>query len=458
MLGDMQTPVGVYLKVRDKFPNSFLLESSDYHGKENSFSYIGLDELASFSTDEEKLLIKYPDGNQESKKTTKIIVLDELKQFMNAFQSESDNLKFIKNGLFGYASYESVSFFEDIKFNANKASDYKLPLMHYTLFKFVIAFDHFNNKICITENTINQEETDPGQLSRLLALIDAQNTPTFSFESSGKIDSNISDEVYKSMVEKGIEHCKKGDTFQLVLSKSFSTTFKGDDFQVYRALRSVNPSPYLFYFDYGTFKIFGSSPEAQLVVKDNKASIHPIAGTYKRSGDDRHDYDMAKKLSEDEKEIAEHVMLVDLARNDLSKSGDGVEVEVFKEVQYFSHVIHLVSKVTAQLKKGMLDVAADTFPAGTLSGAPKYRAMELIDEYEGTKRGFYGGMIGFMDFNGNFNHAIIIRSFLSQNNKLHFRAGAGIVAKSNPENELQEVYNKTGALVKAIEMANNLEN
>jgi len=456
MLGDIQTPVSIYLKIRDKYPNTFLLESSDYHAKENHFSYIGYYQKSSIRLIDDNIEIKYPDGNEDNFDIKKTDLLSSFSKYINAFSSENKNDKFIKNGLFGFTSFEAVEHFENIKFTKDKKSEYKIPLLHYVFFKYVIAFDHYNNRIFITENIFYEDEDYEG-FEQTLALVHSNNTPTFHF-SSESIESNLTDESYLQMVDKAINHCQKGDTFQLVLSRGFSAKYQGDDFQVYRALRSVNPSPYLFYFDFGSYKIFGSSPEAQLVVKENKASIFPIAGTYKRTGDDKNDYDMAKRLSEDEKEIAEHVMLVDLARNDLSKTGENVEVEVFKEVQYFSHVIHLVSKVTADLKQNTLEVAASTFPAGTLSGAPKHRAMQLIDKYEHTKRGIYGGMIGFLDFSGNFNHAIIIRSFLSQNNKLHFRAGAGIVAKSIPKNELQEVFNKTGALTKAIEMANELLN
>ncbi len=273
-----------------------------------------------------------------------------------------------------------------------------------------------------------------------------------------KDKSNLEDEEYREQVEMAKKHCQRGDVFQLVLSRRFSQGFKGDEFNVYRALRSVNPSPYLFYFDYGDFKIFGSSPEAQLIVSDGKAEIHPIAGTFKRTGNDEQDAELAKKLKADDKENSEHVMLVDLARNDLSRNGNVVQVENYREVQFFSHVIHLVSKVTGMKKSDIptMKVVADTFPAGTLSGAPKHMAMQLIEKYEKTSRGYYGGAIGFMDFNGNFNHAIMIRTFLSKNHQLHYQAGAGLVAASNPENELQETYNKLGALTKALEIAEDI--
>jgi len=214
----------------------------------------------------------------------------------------------------------------------------------------------------------------------------------------------------------------------------------------------------LFYFDYGSFKIFGSSPEAHLVIKGKEATIHPIAGTFKRTGNDEADAELAKQLLDDPKENSEHVMLVDLARNDLSRTGSEVTVDTYKEVQYFSHVIHLVSKVTGLLKDNMTSsqMIAGTFPAGTLSGAPKVRAMQLINEYEQTRRGFYGGAIGFMGFNGDFNHAIMIRSFLSKGNSLFYQAGAGVVAKSSEVSELQEVNNKLAALRTAINLAAEL--
>ena len=232
----------------------------------------------------------------------------------------------------------------------------------------------------------------------------------------------------------------------------------GDEFNVYRALRSVNPSPYLFFFDYGDYKLMGSSPEAQLVIQNDKAFVHPIAGTFKRTGDDDADKMATEALLKDSKENAEHVMLVDLARNDLSRLCDEVKVEHYKQVQYFSHVIHLVSEVTGKVREGSnpFELVAKTFPAGTLSGAPKFKAIGLIDAYEPTPRSYYGGAIGFMGFDGSCNHAIMIRTFLSMNNTLTYQAGAGVVAASNPESELQEVNNKLRALKKAIDLAKQI--
>ncbi|NNF18329.1 MAG: anthranilate synthase component I family protein, partial [Flavobacteriaceae bacterium] len=335
-----------------------------------------------------------------------------------------------------------------------KEGNLDIPDIYYAVYQNIIAINHFKNEAYLFAHCYDSENNIP-ELERILNV---KNFAAFDFRREGNASSNLSDEAYMEKVKIAKKHCGRGDVFQLVLSKRFSQKFKGDEFNVYRALRSVNPSPYLFYFDYGNFKIFGSSPEAQLVVKEGKAEIHPIAGTFKRTGNDEEDARLAKKLTEDAKENSEHVMLVDLARNDLSRHGNNVIVENYREVQYFSHVIHLVSKVTGQKKKNTptMDVVADTFPAGTLSGAPKHRAMQLIEDYEPTNRAYYGGAIGFMDFNGNFNHAIMIRTFLSKNHELHYQAGAGLVAASEPASELQEVYNKLGALNKAMEIAETI--
>ena len=458
ILGDILTPVSIYLKIRDRYPNSFLLESSDYHAKENSISYIAFSPLAEFKVDKGFLIQQFPNQTAEIEEISELNIKERFKSFSHSFSTSRDTQAgFTKAGLFGFTSYEAVQMFENISFDVSKEKDYEIPLMQYFFFEYVIAFDHFSNKIFIIENSLEENSLE-NHLDEIEMLISSNNTPEYTFQSDGNIKSNMTDEEYRESVLKAITHCQRGDTFQMVLSRSFSTSFRGDEFLLYRALRSINPSPYLFYFDFGSFKIFGSSPEAQLEVNDGKASIYPIAGTYKRTGDDEEDAKSARALFEDEKENSEHVMLVDLARNDLSKSGVHVAVEKFKEIQFFSHVIHLVSKVSTQLIEGKsaIDLAADTFPAGTLSGAPKHRAMQLIDSYEKTQRGYYGGMIGLMDFHGNFNHAILIRSFLSQNNKLHFRAGAGVVAKSNPDSEVQEVYNKIGALQSAIKKADSI--
>ncbi len=455
-LADTVTPVSIYLRLRDRFANSLLLESSDYHGNENTFSYICCDPIARIKLIDQSLQIHFPDREETRNLRRGESLTPHLRAFANTFESADNEYKFINNGIFGYMSYDTVEHFEDITFEAGKQSDFKAPVMAYGVYRYVLALDHFKNELYIFEH--DPQTGEPSRLEEISELINNKNVPDFRFNVSGDVRSNYTDEEYLDIVKKGIHHCHVGDVFQIVLSRRFGVDFKGDEFQVYRALRSINPSPYLFYFDYGSFKIFGSSPEAQIVVKDRQATIYPIAGTFKRTGNDAEDAELARQLYDDPKENSEHVMLVDLARNDLSKSSTEVTVETFKEVQYYSHVIHLVSKVHGKLtdEADPLDMVASTFPAGTLSGAPKHMAMRLIDKYENRKRGYYGGAIGFMDFNGDFNHAIMIRSFLSQNNTLHFQAGAGVVAKSDPQSEVQEVFNKLGALQSALAKAEEL--
>ena len=454
ILADTITPVSIYLKIRDKFPNSILLESSDYHANDNSFSYICFNPIASITVENDVIQQLYPDGSSKTNNALNISVTEEIHKFTKRFKVNSDDdFKFINNGIFGYTAYDAVKYFEDINIE-KKPDSLDIPDIFYAVYQNIIAINHFKNEAYIFAHCFEAENN----IDEVLQLIGSKNFASYNFKTDSEISSNLSDQEYKAHVELAKKHCARGDVFQLVLSKKFSQAFKGDEFNVYRALRSINPSPYLFYFDYGNFKIFGSSPEAQLVVNKGRAEIHPIAGTFRRTGNDEEDQKLAKKLAEDDKENAEHVMLVDLARNDLSRHGSQVNVETYREAQFFSHVIHLVSKVTGKVhdNTSTMQVVADTFPAGTLSGAPKHKAMQLIEQYEKTSRAFYGGAIGFMDFEGNYNHAIMIRTFMSKNHKLHWQAGAGLVSKSNPEHELQEVYNKLGALTKAIEMAEDI--
>ena len=446
---DTITPVSIYLKLRDYYSNTILLESSDYSAKDNSYAYICCNPIAKFYVKKNTLFTEYPDGSKFQKEVAKDIrIFSELEKFMNKFSIQDDSnqsKKYISKGLFGYMTYDSVRFFEKININNESFGD-DIPDIYYSLYSEIIVVNTFNNEANLISHSGNKNKID-----EIEKLIKGKKTNEFSFKLNGKLESNLTDDEFLKMVDNGIKHCYRGDVFQIVLSRKFSQKFSGDEFCVYRQLRSINPSPYLFYFDYGSFKIFGSSPEAQLVIKDKIAEIHPIAGTFKRSGDDAVDKEKAIKLFEDDKENSEHMMLVDLARNDLSISCNEVSVEKDREIQFYSHVIHLVSKVTGLLKNKSMNIISNTFPAGTLSGAPKYRAMELINNYEKTKRNFYGGAIGMIDSNLNFNHAIIIRSILSKNQMLYFQAGAGVVAKSNPKNELQEVYNKIGAIIKTLE-------
>lgn len=454
LLSDTLTPVSIYLKLRDKYAQSILLESSDYHGNDNSFSYICFDPIASFEVEKGILHLSWPDGSSGKKPVNRDTLVRELQEFSQSFKAdEALDFKFTTNGLFGYLCYDGVRYFEDIHLeNENE----EIADAVYKVYRHVIVIDHFKNELYLFEHLLEGERE--GNLSRVEALVKVNSDPQFTFTQSGQESSNYTDEQFLEIIEKGRSHCLRGDVFQVVLSRRFQSKFKGDEFNVYRALRSINPSPYLFYFDYGSYKLFGSSPESQIVIKDGEAIIYPIAGTFRRTGNDTADAELAQKLSEDEKENSEHVMLVDLARNDLSRNSEEVVVEVFKEIQYYSHVIHLVSKVTGKLalEANPIQLVADTFPAGTLSGAPKHMAMQLIDKYENASRSYYGGAIGFLGFDGDFNHAIMIRSFLSKDNTLSYQAGAGVVAKSVVENELQEVNNKLAALRSALKMAEEI--
>ena len=450
-IADTVTPVGLYLRLRDKYANTILLESSDSQSKEESYSFICIEPIVSMQADGNEFSVSVR-GKQVQQTTINENFNALFNGFMDVFDVDCDDHLKPFNGLYGYTTYDSVQYFETIKLEVGDAPS-KIPMMQYSFYKFIIAINHFNDEMTLIENLSGK---DSFRMKEIETIIDSQTFNTQKFELEGAESSNCTDDDFIDYVRKAKSHCKRGDVFQLVLSRQFQQKFKGDEFNVYRALRSINPSPYLFYFDYGSFKLMGSSPEAQIKINNGKAIINPIAGTFRRTGDMAEDIKLGKKLSEDKKETAEHVMLVDLARNDLSKYANNVTVEVFKEVQYFSHVIHLVSTVQGQIKGNPIKIVGDTFPAGTLSGAPKYKAMQLIDKYENQTRGFYGGAVGIIGLDGSVNLAIAIRSFVSKNNTLYSQAGAGIVIHSDEKKELQEVNNKLAALKKALELAENI--
>lgn len=453
ILADTLTPVAIYMRLRDKYPNSILLESNEYGQRSNSYSFICCNPVATFEVNKKEIKTSFPDHSSTSQKfTTAFDLTSGLDNFKNSFEQINHDFPFPTNGLFGYLSYDAVQLFEDLEFRFRESETNNIPLAHYQVFQNVMVFDHYHNQLYVFDN---QYEDHNSKLEEILTIINHRDVANYDFHCTGAETSEMEDDDFRALVEKGKEHCRRGDVFQIVLSRKFEQPFQGDDFNVYRQLRAINPSPYLFYFDYGNFRIFGSSPEAQLLISDKKASIQPIAGTYKRTGNDLADLKAAEELKKDPKEAAEHIMLVDLARNDLSRHARQVQVEDYQNIHFYSHVIHMVSKVSGIInEKDKIQLIGDTFPAGTLSGAPKYRAMQIIDDYEKSSREFYGGAIGYLGFDGNFNHAIIIRSILSRENKLVFRAGAGVVVESNIENETQEVYHKTNALRSAIKKAN----
>lgn len=444
---DTVTPVSVYLKLRDNFSQALLLESSDYNSNRNSFTFIVVEPHSTFVVKDEKLII---DGISSTIDNS-IDIKHSLKKFIESINVEQDDVTKQFNGLYGFTGFEAVKYFDNFQFEKNKKPD-SIPDMFYGFYKYIIAINHFNDKLIIMQNVGENEDSD---LAKIENLVFSQRLPKYQFEPIGVESSIIEDNEFLELVEKGKEYCKLGEVFQIVFSRRFEQKFQGDEFNVYRALRSINPSPYLFYFDFGDFKLFGSSPESQLIIARGKAILNPIAGTYKKTGIEIEDLVLAKKLSEDPKENAEHTMLVDLARNDLSRNCKEVKVKKYKEIQHFSHVLHIVSEVVGSVDNSdkSIDIFASTFPAGTLSGAPKYRALELINKDEKYNRSFYGGTIGILSLSGDINTAITIRSFLSQDGKLQYQAGAGIVVDSIPELELKEVDNKLGALRKAIEIA-----
>jgi len=459
VLADLFTPVALYNKLRDRFSNALLLESADYHDRTDSKSFICLEPIAEFEARGNSFYHQVSDEDKEKQTVDNPReTYSAFKDFVASFQSSGDILPFNIQGFWGYSSFEAVQYMEDIEMQSPVDELKDNPDMKYQLFRYVLVFDHFKNELFITQNQIGSAIESDEKINDILRIIQINNLPNFSFASIDEESSNVSDEEYREMVRNAVQHCKVGNTFQIVLSREFRQKFRGDEFNLYRCLRSINPSPYLFYFDYGSFKIFGSSPESQLQVHNGVASINPIAGTALRGENQEEDEKRANELKENPKEISEHVMLVDLARNDLSKNSDKVDIDSYAEIQYFSHVIHMVSKVRGQIRedKSGLDLYADTFPAGTLSGAPKYRALEIIRENENTSRNFYGGAIGFIGLDGSINQAIIIRSLLSKNNTLLYQAGAGIVSDSTADGELQEVNNKITAIRKAIKKANEL--
>ena len=454
LLGDLHTPVSTYLKVRDLFPQSVLMESSDYHGVENNRSFIGLNPIASIRINHGVATFVFPDGQQEERNISDDYQVEQaIREFISHFQVEGEYAGYC--GLYGYTTFNTVRYFEKIQVKDSTDAKNDAPEILYILYKYLIVFNDYKSEMVLIEML---GEGEPAHLSEVEKAIHNRNYTTYDFRAVGPATSTLTDEEHKANIRQGIAHCMRGDVFQIVLSRRFIQRYEGDDFKLYRALRSINPSPYLFYFDFGGFRIFGSSPETHCKIEDGKATIDPIAGTTRRSGDKETDTQLTKALLADPKENAEHVMLVDLARNDLSRNCHNARVEFYKEPQYYSHVIHLVSRVSGDMDEDSNPIRTfiDTFPAGTLSGAPKVRAMQLISELEPHSRGAYGGCIGFIGLNGTLNQAITIRTFVSRNNELWFQAGGGIVAQSNEENELQEVNNKLGALKKAIQLAEQL--
>ena len=466
ILADLYTPVGVYMRLRDIYPQSALMESSDYHGSENSRSFIGVHPMASIAVGHGIVTVTYPDGKVEKQELPafgegkgeecKLAISKAINDFVKSFHVEGEGKDFC--GLYGFTTFNAVRYFENIQVKDTTMEKNDAPDIYYIMYKDIIVFDHYNNTMELIALSDASSSAGEAELDALLKAINKANVKPYDFHPVGDTTSTLTDEQHKENIRKCIQHCLRGDVFQIVVSRRFVQKYEGDDFKLYRALRSINPSPYLFYFDFGGYRIFGSSPETHNRIVGDKAFIDPIAGTTKRTGDIEQDRKAAEFLRNDPKENAEHVMLVDLARNDLSRNCHGVKVDFYKDMQFYSHVIHLVSRVSGTLDKDADHIKEfiDTFPAGTLSGAPKVRAMQIISELEPHNRGAYGGCIGFIGLNGDLNQAIVIRTFISRNGELWFQAGSGVVAKSNDQYELEECNNKLGALTKAIHIAEQL--
>lgn len=457
IIADMHTPVEVYLKLRDLSPQSVLMECSDYHDAANSHSFIAFNPIGHVSVAHGVAELLLPTGEVERKNIDDTFRCeDAFGRFLSQIEITGEGSEFC--GLFGFTSFNAVKYFENIKVKDERMEKNDAPDILYTLFRDVLVFDHYNNKLTIVSIDLDgNHDASKKRINDILERIEHGVAQVFPFHSIGETTSTLTDDEHRENIRRGIRHCQRGDVFQIVLSRRFVQHYEGDDFQLYRSLRSINPSPYLFYFDFGGFRLIGSSPETHCRIDGGKAYIDPIAGTTKRTGDVESDRRAAEYLRNDPKENAEHVMLVDLARNDLSRNCHDVKVDFYKDLQYYSHVVHLVSRVSGTLspKSNPIKTFIDTFPAGTLSGAPKVRAMQLISEYEPHCRGAYGGCVGYIGFNGNLNQAITIRTFVSRNGELWFQAGGGIVAKSDVEYELQEVNNKLGALREAIKRIRN---
>lgn len=455
--GDIHTPVSVYLKLRDLYPQSALMESADTTEADNGRSFIGLCALASVEVShgtvvyrlpgKKRKVYSLPQGNDSLAKV--------LQDFLSLFSVKGKGSEYC--GLYGYTSFNAVHHLEGINIKDSRDARNDAPDVLYILYRYLVVMDSTKQELKLVE--ITSEEEQPS-MQHIVKAIMNRNFPVYTFCTTGEMTSTLTDDAHRENIRQGIRHCLRGDVFQVVLSRRYVLPFSGDDFQVYRALRAINPSPYLFYFDFGGFRIFGSSPETHCRICGEKAYIDPIAGTVRRTGNPIADRNAEQSLLTDPKENAEHVMLVDLARNDLARNCTKVRVEHFRMVKRYSHVIHLVSRVSGILKPGVTapKVFLDTFPAGTLSGAPKVRAMQIISELEPHNRGAYGGCIGFIGLDGSLNQAIIIRSFVSRGGDLWMQAGGGIVAHSNVEAEMQEVNNKLAALRKAVEIAQRMGN
>jgi anthranilate synthase component 1 len=469
ILGDLETPVSCFLKAGNE-PYSYLLESVEGGTRLARYSFIGGAPSLVFRSKGKTITLSRPGGKEESFQT-KTDPIRELEKILARYrQSPVKGLPPFSGGAVGYFGYDTVRFIERIP-DTNK-DPLEIPDALFVFTDTLFIFDHIDKKIKVVSNVFLDDFKSPGEAYRnAVEKIDREVARLRSFSrepgrlSSGDgaspkritFKSNYVKSAFEKAVLKAKRYIQKGDAIQVVLSQRFKAPVRSDAFDIYRALRSVNPSPYMFYLNCGGFQLVGSSPEVHVRCEDGKASLRPIAGTRPRGKTPADDARMEKELLADPKERAEHLMLVDLGRNDLGRvcNYKSVKVTEFMTVERYSHVMHIVSNVEARLRKDKngFDLLRATFPAGTISGAPKVRAMEIIDELENQKRSFYSGIVGYFSYSGNFDSCITIRTLLVKDGHCYAQAGAGIVYDSDPDREYHETVNKAKALFKAVELS-----
>lgn len=463
ILADLLTPISAYMKLMKNSDYAFILESVEKGEQYGRYSFIGRDPLMILKSEHEKTHI-WQDENWQEESTSFLSVLRKTQKKYNV--PKLSDIPHFTGGLVGFMGYESITWVEDIPIY--KQDELQCPDALFMLFHELIAFDHLQNQIILFSNVqiengmdLEQAYTDANLCidemgEDLHTDIDYQ-TPARLEQS--KLHSNFTQAKFEDAVQKAKENIKAGDVFQLVLSQCFRRQTSVDPLTMYRALRSINPSPYMFHLKLNDFDIIGASPELLVKVEDDEIEIRPIAGTRQRGENAEADKLLADDLLKDEKERAEHLMLVDLGRNDVGRAAefDSVNVKEFMVVEYYSHVMHIVSDVRGKLREGkdVFDALYSGFPAGTLTGAPKIRAMEIIHDLEPSRRGVYSGAIGYFDFTGDMNTCIAIRTMVMKDGTVYFQSGAGIVYDSDPKKEFEETVNKAKAINSAIDLAEN---
>lgn len=467
MLADVLTPVSLFLSIREAADHPFLLESVEGGEHLARYSFIGRNPYQKLIFDGKSTTIELPDGSSNTLEESYFYALEQLTNQHS--EPKIAELPRLTGGAVGYSSYDTIREVEHLP--DGPKPDLDMPEALWCFYDEIFAFDHVKQQVVLMKTVFVEGSTDLKEAYQQAekSLDEMEKSalqaikPAGEFElDANKITSNIEEKRFYEIVEKAKEYIYEGDIFQVVLSQRFEVPFRGDKFTLYRALRMVNPSPYLFFLDFDNFAMVGSSPEVLVRVTEKEVRLLPIAGTRPRGSNHDEDLQYEEDLKNDPKEIAEHIMLVDLGRNDLSRVciPGSVHLERNQSIERFSHVMHIVSDVVGEIAPGKssVDALKQCFPAGTVSGAPKIRAMEIIDELEPTKRGPYAGAVGYFDFSGNMDTCIAIRTMLVTDKSVYIQAGAGIVADSSPEKEFEETKNKAAALVEALSLALEITN